>query len=404
MTTTTAGPRYRYRAATPDGQVREGVLQSPSRQAALAELRRQRLVPMALDEVATAEERRATRGVGARAAVALWTRNVAILLGAGVPLDRALAFTADQAGHAGLAETVRQVRRSVQGGATLADALAQHPRWFGPLIVSMVAAGESSGALDVVFARMSEHLEETAELRSQVRSALLYPALMAVVASIGVTVLLLFVVPRFSAILDGSGGRLPATTRALVALSGALTHWWWLWLIAIAAGVVGVRAVLQREENRRAWHGARLRWPWVGELELRYVTARFARTLALLLRSGVPLIAALRIARGAVSNVVLADGIASAAGAVGEGSALAPALAGTLPPLAVQMIAVGEESGRLEELCLRIADTYDAEVRRALRTTVAMVEPAMILVFGALVGFVALAMLQAIYSINTSMF
>ena len=395
--------RYRYRAATPDGQVVEGVLQASSRQTALAELHRQRLFPVAVDEVQAAPRSRGP-ALGRSAAVALWTRNVSILLGAGVPLDRALAFTAEQAGHEGLGDAIRQTRRAVQGGSSVADALAQHPRYFGPLVVSMVAAGESAGALDVVFARMSDHLEEAAELRSQMRSALMYPALMAAVAGVGVAVLLTFVVPRFASMLEDVGGRLPASTRLLVAGSAILTNWWWAWLLAAAALGYGVYELMRRPEYRRGWHRTRLAWPRVGDLELKYVTARFARTLGLLLRSGVPMLSALRIARGAVPNVAVGEGIERAAGAVAEGSALAPALAGTLPSLAVQMLAVGEESGRLEDLCIRVADTYDAEVRRALRTTVAMIEPAMILFFGALVGFVAVAMLQAIYSVNSAAF
>jgi type II secretory pathway component PulF len=315
-------------------------------------------------------------------------------------LDRTLAFTAEQAGHDGLADAVRQVRRSVQSGSSFADALARHARYFPPLVVSMVAAGESSGALDVVFDRISAHLEEAAELRSQVRSAMLYPALMAVVASVGVTVLLLFVVPRFAAILGDVGGRLPWTTRALVTGSTVLAHWWWLWALLVAGAWYGVYALLRDPERRRAWHRARLAWPQIGALELKYSTARFARTLGLLLRSGVPMISALRIARGALPNLWLSEGVDHAAASVTQGSALAPTLAGTLPPLAVQMLAVGEETGKLEEMCVRVADTYDGEVRRALRTAVAMIEPAMILLFGALVGFVALSMLQAIYSIN----
>jgi general secretion pathway protein F len=400
---TTATQRYRYRAATPDGQLVEGVLQAASRQTALAELHRQRLYPVAVDEFAPAQTKK-RRGPSRQTAVALWTRHVAILLGAGVPLDRTLAFTADQAGHDGLAEAVRHVRRAVQSGSSFADALAAHPRYFGSLVTSMVAAGEATGALDVVFERVAAHLEEAGELRSQVRSALLYPALMAIVAGIGVSVLLIFVVPRFAAILGDAGSRLPATTRALMAGSALLTTWWWVWLLLIGAGAYAAYEMLRRPAYRRAWHRARLNWPYVGELELKYATARFARTLGLLLRSGVSMLAALRIARGVLTNTVLSEGAERAAASVAEGGALAPALLGTLPPLAVQMLAVGEESGRLEELCVRVAETYDGEVRRALRTAVAMIEPAMILAFGALVGFVALSMLQAIYSINRAAF
>ena len=398
--------RYHYRAATPQGDVVEGTLDAPSRHMVLEQLHRQRLYPVAVEELSARGGGRAGKGarLGRHAAVTVWTRNVATLLAAGVPLDRALAFTAEHAGHAGLSDALRQARRAVQGGSALADALARHPTYFTSVYAAMVAAGEASGTLDTVFERLSEHLEEANELRAQVRSALLYPALMAVVASAGVLVLLLFVVPRFNAILEDVGGTLPVTTRLLVGAGLALTDWWWLWLLLAAAAVYGVRRALGRPDVRRRWHAARLAWPLVGDLELKYATAAFTRTLGTLLRSGVPMLTALRIARSAVSNAAIGEGVERAAAAVSQGSAVAPALAGALPPMALQMIAVGEESGKLEELCVRVANTYDAEVRRAVRAAVAMIEPAMILVFGVLVGFVALAMLQAIYSINTTAF
>lgn len=396
--------RFRYRAATPTGQVVEGVVHAASRQGVLAELRRQRLYPVAVDEVASPAAERGTRRLGRRAAVALWTRSTATLLRAGVPLDRTLAFGAAHVGHAGMAEAVRDVRRSVRSGTGLADALARHPRYFDSLFVASVAAGESSGALDTVLERLSEHLEERAELRSQVQSALLYPALMTVVATIGVAVLLGFVIPRFAAILSDVGGKLPATTRLLMAASLALTKGWWAWLLIAVATAYAVPAALARPDVRRRWHMARLGLPWLGDFERKYITARFARTFGLLLRSGIPVLPALRIARASAPNVVFQDGIDQAAVAMAEGIALTSALAGALPPLALQMMAVGEESGQLEELCLRVADAYDGEVRRSLRAMVALIEPAMILVFGGLVGFVALAMLQAIYGINLSQF
>jgi general secretion pathway protein F len=227
---------------------------------------------------------------------------------------------------------------------------------------------------------------------------------MAAVACIGVLVLLGFVVPRFTTILQEVGGTLPLSTRLLVATSGVITHWWWIWLPLLIALACALVMASRRPEVRRAWHRSRLKWPWVGQLELKYATAQFTRTLGLLLRSGLPILPALRIARNAMPNVSLREQAERASAAVGEGGALAPSLAETLPPLAVQMLAVGEESGRLDELCLRVADTYDGEVRRSIRTVVALIEPIMIIVFGGLVGLVALAMLQAIYSINTSAF
>lgn len=394
--------RYQYRAATAEGRVVEGELRAPSRQLAIDELRRQQLFPVAVAEV-TAPRSRGSR-LGRRAAVTLWARTTGVLLGAGVPLDRVLAFTAAQAGNDGLAEVLRHVRRQVQSGVPLAEALGTHRQWFPPLVVAMVGAGEASGALDAVFERLAAHLEEEAELRGQVRSALLYPALMSVVATIGVTVLLLFVVPRFTAILDDVGSTLPFTTRALVGVSTFLAQWWWALLAVTAGAAYALRAWYRSPDGRREWHRRRLALPVFGELELRYETARFARTLALLLESGAPMITALRVARAAVSNVVVGAGIERATAEVSEGGALSPALQGTLPPIAVQMLAAGEETGRLDELCARVAESQDAEVRRAVRTLVALIEPAMILGFGMLVGFVALAMLQAIYGINATAF
>jgi general secretion pathway protein F len=397
--------RFHYRAATAEGQVVEGVMQGATRQTVLDGLRRQNLYPVRVDdaEAGDAQVVASGRRLGRRAALVLWTRNAATLLGAGVPIDRMLAFTAQHAAHEGLAEAVKAVRQAVQNGATFADALAQRPQYFDALFVVMVSAGESSGALEIVFEQLSQQLEEGAELRSQVQSTLLYPVIMAVVACIGVGVLLGFVIPRFAAVLGDMGGTLPFSTRLLLGISKVVTAGWWVWLGVVAAAVYFVPTFLARPEVRRRWHEVRLGWPVVGDIELKYSTARLARTLGLLLKSGVPALPALKIARASATNLVVQDGMDRAATALSEGSALAPALSGTLPPLAVQMMAVGEESGRLDELCLRIADTYDSEVRRTMRTAVTLIEPAMILFFGGLVGFIALAMLQAIYGIDLKM-
>jgi general secretion pathway protein F len=391
---------FRYRAATTDGNVVEGIVQAPSRQVAVDGLRRQQLYPVSVDEATVVAATKTGQRLGRNAATALWTRTAATLIAAGMPIDRVLAFTAQHAAHEGLADVVRQARRAVQGGSGLADALARHPEYFDPLFVAMVSAGESSGALDVVFDQLSRQLEESAELRGQVRSALLYPALMAVVACIGIGVLLGFVIPRFAVVLADLGGTLPWTARVLLATSAIVTRGWWVWVPALIAAVYFGRRALARPDLRRRWHAARLQWPYLGDMELKYCAARVTRTLGLLLKSAVPALPALKIARSSASNLVVQESIDRAAGAIAEGTAMAPALAGALPPLALQMLAVGEESGRLDDMCLRIADTYDGEVRRAMRTAVTLIEPALIITFGAIVGFVALAMLQAIYGID----
>jgi general secretion pathway protein F len=392
--------RFRYRAATPDGQLVEGVLQAESPALALDELRRQRLFPV--DVSPAAEQAGAARSRGSLGlALAVWARTLAALLDAGLPLDRALRL-AERSRHTAMADAARQVREAVEGGAGLAGAMRALTRVFTPLAVAMVAAGEESGALGGAMGRLADHLDEAGELRAQVRSALLYPALMAVVATLGVVVLLLFVVPRFVAMLAEVGGQLPMSTRALVAVSAVVTGWWWIWLPALATAVAGARAWVARPDGRRRWHQARLRLPVVGELERTLAAARFTRTLGLLLASGVGILPALRVARTTVGNELLREGLERAAAAVAQGRRLAAELDGVLPPLAVQLVDVGEESGQLDALCLRAADAFDAESRRSLRAMVSLLEPALILVFGALVGFVALAMLQAIYSINAS--
>jgi type II secretory pathway component PulF len=328
---------------------------------------------------------------------------MATLLSAGVALDRALAFAAEQARHPAVADAARRVHQDLQGGASLAQALGRYPAVFGSLFVAMVAAGEESGALDEALARLAEHLEGLVELRSQVRASLLYPALMAVASGIGTIILLFFVVPRFVAMLDQADAALPLSTRILVGVSGAVVHGWLPLLLVAALVVLGARAWLARPDSRRRWHAWRLGWPLAGELEGKYATARFTRALGMLLRSGRPLLPSLRVARTGVTNAALGSGLERAAEAVSHGQRLHIALAGTLPALATELLAVGEESGRLDEMCLRVADTFDDEVRRTLRTLVTLIEPIMILLFGLIVGFIALAMLQAIYGLNATL-
>jgi type II secretory pathway component PulF len=394
---------YRYRASTPEGQVVEGVLQVASPRAALEELQRQHLY--AIDVAPLSEARGGLRRgrLGRGPALALFARTMATLLSAGVALDRALAFAAEQARHPAVADAARRVHQDLQGGASLAQALGRYPAVFGSLFVAMVAAGEESGALDEALARLAEHLEGLVELRSQVRASLLYPALMAVASGIGTIILLFFVVPRFVAMLDQADAALPLSTRILVGVSGAVVHGWLPLLLVAALVVLGARAWLARPDSRRRWHAWRLGWPLAGELEGKYATARFTRALGMLLRSGRPLLPSLRVARTGVTNAALGSGLERAAEAVSHGQRLHIALAGTLPALATELLAVGEESGRLDEMCLRVADTFDDEVRRTLRTLVTLIEPIMILLFGLIVGFIALAMLQAIYGLNATL-
>lgn len=397
---------YRYRAATATGDLVEGVVRAATPRAAMDELRRQTLVPVSVEPVVAAAPRRPSyRWIGTARrddALATATRTMATMLAGGSTLDRAVRFAAEHAGTDELGEALRGVRDDLQRGGSLASALRARTALFGSLAPALVRAGEESGTLDEALERLADHVERTRELRGQLRAALLYPALMGVVAGLGVVVLLAFVVPRFVGMLADAGGTLPPSTRVLMFLSTAVTQWWWAGASLGAVAIVAARAWAAEPTNRRRWHAARLRWPLVGDVERMIASARLARAFGTLVRGGSGVLVALRVARETVGNAALLAGVDEAIRSVERGESVAVALRGTLPPLATQLLAVGEESGALDAMALRVADTYDAESQRALRSLVALVEPALIVGFGAVVGFVALAMLQAIYSINAA--
>lgn len=393
--------KFRYRASTDRGELVEGVSESVSRDELLEELRGRDLYALSVEEVGAPP--RGDRLRGRDAAVTRWARSFATMAGAGTPLDRALDVSARQAGHEGMRAVVLSVRDAVRAGASLSEALARHPRWFPDVVPAMARAGEASGAMGEVFEEVADYLEEVAELRAQVRSAMIYPALMASVAALGVAVLLLFVVPRFADILADLGGSMPLTTRMLIASGTFLGRFWWLVLGVLAAAVGAGSVWVRRPGNRERWHRARLAMPKLGDLELQLLSARFARVLGLLLSYGLPLLPALRIARGTVGNLHVRSGIDRAIDGIAEGHSVAGSVTGVLPSVAVELLAVGEETGRLGAMCTRVAESYDKEVRRSVKVAVSLLEPVMIVTFGALVGLVALAMLQAIYSVNTNL-
>lgn len=393
---------FRYRAATSSGQLVEGVVQATSEGLALEELRRQTLVPVSIAAAQEGASQTSSWRGSQSDAVAAAFRTMATLLAGGATLDRVLDFTARHAAHPAVNSALDGVRRDVQSGQPLATAIRSRLEVFGSLAPAMVRAGEESGTLDAALERLADHLERGRALRAQLRDALLYPALLAIVAGMGVVVLLTFVVPRFVAMLSDVGGTLPWTTRALVLASHVVAGYWWLWLgVAIAMGAGSV-TWLRDPVHRMRWHAARLSLPVVGQLEWLAWTGRFTRTLAALLHGGTPVLTALRLARESVDNASLGNRLDAAIARVERGDRLAAALDGVLPPLATQLLAVGEESGSLDAMAARAADSCDFDVQRGLRRLVGLVEPVLIVLFGGLVGFVALAMLQAIYSINAS--
>ena len=392
---------FRYRAATATGEVVEGILTAASTRDAADELRRQTLVPVSIESATRqAVGSRATGArTGKRESLTTSVRTIATLLSAGVSLERAIDFATRHASHPEVADAFRAIQLDVQRGAMLSEAVRRQPL-FGAFAAAVCRAGEESGTLDQALVRLADWYEQELELRSQIRSALTYPALMGIVAGIGVAVLLILVVPRFVAILGDIGAELPVSTRILVGASALVVNWWWLWLIGIGATILATRWWIKQPGNRRRWHAARLNLPGVGALERNSLTAQFTNAWGVLLNSGTPMLAALRVAREGIGNESIANELETAVEKVARGERVSESLAGALTPLAVELLSAGEESGRLPEMCARVASVHEQSAQRSVRTLVKLIEPVLILVFGAVVGFIALAMLQAVYSVN----
>jgi general secretion pathway protein F len=405
---------FAYRAADRRGHTIDGVMEAPDVRAVIEQLQRDTYYPIRItprdDAVAGAGGRalRPLRGafrsrrVAGRDLVA-FTQRLATLLEAGVPLDRALAIQAELAPTERLRAITGDVLRDVRGGASLADAFAKHhPHPFSRLYVNMVRAGERGGVLESTLARLAEFLEEAQALRDTVVSALIYPALLTVVGGAAVVFLMTFVIPRFADIFRDLGGAIPAPTRLLLAVSAWLERFWWVLGLGGLAGVLGGRVVLSSPRGRLAVDRFVLRLPMVREVVVEYEVARLARTLGTLLHSGVPLVGALALVKETSSNRYLADAVGGLGAGVKRGAGLARPMAdaGVFPPLAIHMVRVGEETGRIDDMLLQVGATFEADTRRRIKRLIALAEPGIILVMGLLVGFIVLAMLLAIFSIS----
>ncbi len=343
---------------------------------------------------------RLRRGGGRR--LAEFSRQLAVLLEAGIPLDHALGIAGEVAADPEFRDVIARVRRSVEEGTSLGDAMARHPRVFDELYVSMVRAGEAGGALDQILKRLAEFLEEWQRIRDVVISALLYPLFLSVFAAGAVIVLLVFVVPRFAEVFGDMGARLPAPTRLLMAVSAFLRRFWWLLGAGIAAAGAGLAVGARTPRWRIWWDRNVLRIPLAGDLAVKIQVSRFARVFGTLIASGVPILRALEIVTGTLTNSVFANSLANVQTGLKEGQGIAEPLrrAGVFPPLFLHMVAVGEETGRLEEMMLTVASSFDRDVETAARRLLSLIEPVIILLMGLVIGAIILSILWAIFSVN----
>jgi type II secretory pathway component PulF len=397
-------PSFAYRAVDRDGRRVRGAQESAAPAALTLELERRGLVVLHVEErVASAAPAR--RGGATRLAVLEVTRALAALLPAGMPLAKALAAAGNVAGGP-VGIVLANVRERVERGDALHTALAAHPGTFPPLYVGLVRAGERSGTLAASFGRLGAQLEREEQLRTRLVSAAIYPLLLAVVGLIAVMVLLLFVLPRFAELLTGAGAHLPRSTALLLALADASRRWWPTLLVLPIGAALAAAWVRATEEGKRAWSATLLALPVLGTFRRTMLGARVARLAGTLLGGGAPLFAALGDTAESVADPIARDEIERVRARVREGVTLNRAIGeGTLfPTLLAQLVAVGEEAGRLEEFLVKAADILEERSERLTTRLVALLEPAMIVGFGGVVGFVALSLLQAIYGINAASF
>ncbi len=334
--------------------------------------------------------------------VAVSTRQLATLLKAGIPLVEALTALIDQLENPELKGAFTATRDKVNEGTSFADALRQHPKIFQPLFVNMVAAGEASGTLDVVLARLAEFLEAQSKLTNKVVGALAYPGFMVVMTVFITGIMMIVVVPKVTAIFQDFAQALPWYTRVLIFASDTLRGYWWLIGSLLVVGVVGFRRWLGTPKGRSTWDTYVLRAPFFGKLVTMIAVSRFARTLSTLLKSGVQLLAALEITRNVLGNTELAKVIDEARDAIREGESIATPLkrSGKFPPIVIHMIAIGERSGQLEEMLENVASAYDSQVESRVVLMTSLLEPIMIVVMGGLSGSIAFSILMPLLQIN----
>jgi general secretion pathway protein F len=399
---------FRYKFVDPSGDVQEGEMEGDSQEAVIRRLQEAGHVPIRADEVKAGGYRwglrlpSLRRNRASRKDIGIFTQQLETLLRAGLPLDRALGLLEGLAESETMANLVQRMQEAVRGGSALSAALEAQHGVFSRFYVSMVRAGEAGGALDTVLARLSDYLERSKELRDTVLSALIYPAILLTVALLSVVILLTLVVPQFSQLFHDMGKALPLPTQVVVSIGDGFRGYWWAILLVLLGAWLLVRRWLDDPVQRVRWDGWLLRMRLIGDLVVRVDVARFSRTLGTLLGNGVPLLTALSIVKEVVGNRVLVQAIDAVAARTQQGEGLAQPLTDTevFPKLAVQMIRVGEESGRLEEMLLQVADTYDREVQTTVKRLLALLEPVLILTLGVIIAAIIMSILVAILSLN----
>jgi len=396
---------FTYKAIDADGREVADKLVAADRATAIEQLFERRLDPVSVERTEEGQPQGLFARFGgiSKREIDGFTRQLANLLAAGVPMSRALSILSREASRMASKKLWAVIHDQVAGGMSLADSLSLHPKAFSPIYVAMVRAGETGGFLDIVLEQIATFRAREADLKGRVKAALVYPIILAVLAAGIMVFLLTFFIPRFSQMFAEFGGSLPALTRYIVVASNVLVKYWFLLVIGIALIVFAIQRMLTSDEGRRSMERLLLRTPLFGTGMARFALVRFCRMLGTLVGAGVPLIASLRVAREAIGNQVLADTVNSATESVQKGNPLARSLEGCrllFPASVIEMVSVAEESGRLDQELVRLAGAYEEELDRHLKMMVTLIEPALLFLMAVLVGTVVIGMLLPIFNLQ----
>ncbi|HYG63131.1 MAG TPA: type II secretion system F family protein [Thermoanaerobaculia bacterium] len=397
-------PSYIWKGKTRAGQLQEGVLLADSRDAAAAVLRRQQIQVTAIREKGREVKLlpRLPQSIGQKR-IAIFTRQFSVMLDAGLPLVQCLEILGEQEENRTFQTILQQVRGDVEQGMSLADSMRKHPKAFNDLFVNMIAAGEAGGILDIILQRLSSYIEKAVKLNSQVKSALIYPVAVIVIAALVVFIILWKVIPVFAQLFAGLGGEMPFLTRMVIGASNFVARFFPFILLLVVLTYMAITRYHKTHRGRRVLDGLLLKVPVIGMLLRKIAVARFCRTLATLTSSGVPILEGLEITAKTSGNAIIEDSIMSVRKSVEEGRTISEPLAQTkvFPAMVVQMINVGEQTGALDQMLSKIADFYEDEVDAAVAGMMKLIEPLLISFLGVVIGTIVAAMYLPLYSILT---
>ncbi|MBV6458072.1 MAG: Type II secretion system protein F [Fimbriimonadaceae bacterium] len=397
-------PLFAYTALDPSGRTVKAVMEAESEGMILSKLRDQSLHVLEVKQTRKAKTAARRGGKLKAKSLVVFSRQFATMIDAGIPILRCLDILTSQTKDPVLRPALEQVVIDVKGGAALNEALVKHPKVFSKLYVNMVRAAELGGILDVILDRLAGFLEYESEIRSKIKSAMMYPVLVLIFSFLMLFVLFSFVLPKFKEIFTGMSVEMPPVTAALFGVGDFMQQFWWIIILVMFGGFIGLKFWIKTEHGRWQVDYLKLKFPVVGELSLKMSVARFCRTFGTLISSGVPIMRSLEIVGETLGNVVLSSAVEQTRHSIREGNKLSLPLtqAGLFPTMVTHMIDIGEESGRLSEMLVKIGDFYDQDVEQTVKGLTSMIEPMLIIFMGGIVGFIAISVMTPIFKLVNS--